>query len=493
MKSKTRLAWAALASASLIIAACGGDDSSSSDSPSTEAPAETDAPSETDAPADSEAPAEERTASDVGVTADTITIAAAVADLEAVRAVGISIPDTLTTEHLFDRYQVFVDDINEAGGINGRTINLIQITWNPIDQSSFDTLCAEATIDNEVFMMINGTGLSSIARKCLLDAGVAIMYGDVMGSDELATGLTLSLAPPSPDLAVAAVNAWAASTDAAPGSSVGVLSNNSPALADAGKAAEAALTDAGFTPVLVEINSQSGDNAAINQEGADAVGVFQAEGVVQVFVGIPFTEFTGFSTAAAAAGLPYSIMDTSSSGCSAYGATQVKPEAYGSECVTYSDHATDGTSLREDTEFEAACRANFDENFEAYYGGKSMPGVPAGRIIEDVNGKVFISDYVYMECSLMNIMKLALEAAGVNPTRASFMEAALGLGEVPLANIGGGTGTLEPGKPYAANAVHTVRMVGADATTAPDANGLYNGCSYPGACAIVVSDWSPIR
>ncbi|MGA0195496.1 MAG: hypothetical protein ACO3LJ_08830, partial [Ilumatobacteraceae bacterium] len=141
MKSKTRLAWAALASASLIIAACGGDDSSSSDSPSTEAPAETDAPSETDAPADTEAPAEERTASDVGVTADTITIAAAVADLEAVRAVGISIPDTLTTEHLFDRYQVFVDDINEAGGINGRTINLIQITWNPIDQSSFDTLC----------------------------------------------------------------------------------------------------------------------------------------------------------------------------------------------------------------------------------------------------------------------------------------------------------------------------------------------------------------
>jgi hypothetical protein len=493
MKSKSRLTLAALATVSLVLAACGGDDSSSSDSPSTEAPAATDAPSETEAPEATEAPAEERTASDVGVTADTITIAAAVSDLEAVRALGISIPDTLTTEHLFDRWKMFTDDINDAGGINGRTINLIPVTWNPVDQSSFDTLCAEATIDNEIFMVVNGTGLSSIARECLLDSGMVIMYGDVMSAEEMATGLTVSLAPPSADLAVAAVNAWVASTDAAPGSTVGVLSNNSPALAAAGKAAEAAITEAGFTPVLVEINSQSGDNAAINQEGADAVGVFEAEGVVQVFVGIPFTEFTGFSTAAAAASLPYSIMDTSSSGCSPYGATQVKPEAYGSECVTYSDHATDGTSIRPDTEFEAQCRATFDENFESYYGGKSMPGVPAGRIVEDASGKVFISDHVYMECSLMNIMKLALEAAGVNPTRASFVEAALGLGEVPLANIGGGTGILEPGKPYAANAVHTVRMVGADATTAPDANGLYNGCSYPGACAIVVSDWSPIR
>ncbi|MGA0205130.1 MAG: hypothetical protein ACO3LC_06150 [Ilumatobacteraceae bacterium] len=140
MKSKTRLAWAALASASLIIAACGGDDSSSSDSPSTEAPAETDAPSETDAPADTEAPAEERTASDTGITADTIKIGVAVSDLAAVRAVGISIPDTLTTEHLFDRYQVFVDDINEAGGINGRMIKNTgykNTTWTEFRSSLF--------------------------------------------------------------------------------------------------------------------------------------------------------------------------------------------------------------------------------------------------------------------------------------------------------------------------------------------------------------------
>jgi ABC-type branched-subunit amino acid transport system substrate-binding protein len=493
MKSKTRLAWAALASASLIIAACGGDDSSSSDSPSTEAPAATDAPSETDAPADTEAPAEERTASDTGITADTIKIGVAVSDLAAIRAVGISVPETLTTEHLFDRYQVFVDDINEAGGINGRMIELTQVVWNPLDQSTFDTLCAAATIDNELFAVMNGTGLSAIARRCLFDSGMIIMYGDVMSQSEFDTGLAIGLAPPSEAVAAAGARAWIESTDAPAGSVVGVLSNNGPSIQPAGEAAKAVLEEAGFEVILIELNSQSGDNAAISEEGAAAVGAFQAEGAVHALLTTPFTENQGFWNSAAEAKFPFSLLDSSSSGCSAFGLSRVAAAAYGTECITAYDHSTDGTSLREDSEFEAACRANFDENFEAYYGGKSYPGVPAGQIIVDANGKQLVSDYTPQECALMNILKLGLEGAGVNPTRASFVDAVLNLGEVPLALAGGGTGLFAPDKPYAANAVHTVRITGADPSVAPDANGLYNGCAAPIACGIVISDWVSIR
>ena len=492
MKSKSRLAWAALASASLILAACGGDDSSDAPAES-EAPAASEAPAETEAPAATEAPAEELTASDVGITETTIKIGVAVSDLEAVRAAGISIPDTLTTEHLFDRYKVFVDDINEAGGINGRQIELVQLVWNPLDQSTFDALCAAATIDNELFMVMNGTGLSSIARKCLFDAGVVIMYGDVMSQAEFDTGLAIGLAPPSEAVAAAGAKAWIESTDAAPGSVVGVLANNSPALSAAGQAASAVLEEAGYTVSYIELNSQSGDNAAINEEGAAAVGNFQADGAVHVLVNTPFTESQGFWNAAAAAGLSFNLLDTSSSGCSAFGLSRAPAAAYGSECITAYDHSTDGTSIRPDTEFEAQCRANFDENFEEYYGGKSNSGVPAGQIITDVAGKVLISDYTPQECALMNILNLGLSAAGVNPTRASFIEAVLNLGEVPLALAGGGTGLFAPDKPYAANAVHTVKITGADATTAPDANGLYNGCAAPIACGVVISDWVAIR
>jgi ABC-type branched-subunit amino acid transport system substrate-binding protein len=487
MKKQSRIAVALFAGASLILAACGGDDGGdTTEAPTSEAPT-SEAPS-------TDAPAEEPTASDIGVTETTISIGVAVADLEAVRAVmpGV-VPETLTTDHLFDRWKVFADDINEAGGINGRTIELVRLVWNPLDQTSFDALCAAATIDNELFAMVNGTGLSSIARECIYDGGVPILYGDVMTEAELATGLAISLVPPTETMAAAGAKQWIENTDAAAGATVGIMSNNTPGGTAAGDAAQAALEEAGFVVTRAELNSVSGDNAAINEEGAVAVGNFVAEGAVHVLVATPFTENTGFWTKAAEADLPFTLLDVSSSGCSPFGLSADRAAtAVGSSCTTAFDHSTDGTAIRPDSEFEAACRANFDENFTEYYGGPSNPGVPAGRQLTDTAGTVLNSDYTPQECSISNIIKLGLEAAGVNPTRASFMEAILGLGDVPLALIGGGTGTFAPGKPFAANAVHVVKVTAANAQTAPDANGLYNGCAAPVNCGVVTSDWTPI-
>jgi len=487
MKKQSRIAVALFAGASLILAACGGDDGGdTTEAPTSEAPT-SEAPS-------TDAPAEEPTASDVGVTETTISIGVAVADLEAVRAVmpGV-VPETLTTDHLFDRWKVFADDINEAGGINGRTIELVRLVWNPLDQTSFDALCAEATIDNELFAMVNGTGLSSIARDCIYEGGVPILYGDVMTEAELATGLAISLVPPTEVMAAAGAKQWIENTDAAAGSTVGIMSNNTPGATAAGDAAQAALEEAGFVVTRAELNSVSGDNAAINEEGAVAVGNFVAEGAVHVLVATPFTENTGFWTKAAEADLSFTLLDVSSSGCSPFGLSADRAAtAVGSSCTTAFDHSTDGTSIRPDSDFEAACRANFDENFTEYYGGPSNPGVPAGRQLTDTAGTVLNSDYTPQECSISNIIKLGLEAAGVNPTRASFIEAILGLGDVPLALIGGGTGTFAPGKPFAANAVHVVKVTAANAQTAPDANGLYNGCAAPVNCGVITSDWTPI-
>ncbi len=488
MKSQSRIAVALFAGASLVLAACGGGD----DGDTTEAPASSEAPT-SEAPT-SDAPAEEPTASDTGVTETTISIGVAVADLEAVRAVmpGV-VPETLTTDHLFDRWKVFTDDINEAGGINGRTIELVRLVWNPLDQPSFDELCAAATIDTELFAVVNGTGLSSIARECIYEAGVPILYGDVMTEAELATGLAISLVPPTETMAAAGAKQWIENTDAAAGSTVGIMSNNTPGGTAAGDAAQAALEEAGFVVTRAELNSVSGDNAAINEEGAVAVGNFVAAGAVHVLVATPFTENTGFWTKAAEADLPFTLLDVSSSGCSPFGLSADRAAtAVGSSCTTAFDHSTDGTAIRPDSEFEASCRANFDENFTEYYGGPSNPGVPAGRQLTDTTGKVLNSDYTPQECSISNIIKLGLEAAGVNPTRASFIEAILGLGDVPLALIGGGTGTFAPGKPYAANAVHVVKVTAANAQTAPDANGLYNGCAAPVNCGVITSDWNPI-
>ena len=492
MKRQSRFAMALVAGASLIVAACGGDDGGS------EAPAASEAPA-TEAPAASEAPATEApealTASDIGVSETEITLGVAVADLEAVRAMmpGV-VPETLTTDHLFDRWQVFFDDINEAGGVNGRTVMLERLVWNPLDPASFDTLCAAATIDNELFAVINGTGLSAVARECILDAGVPIVYGDVMSQAEFDTGLAISLVPSTEAMAAAGVKNWVENTDAAAGSTVGLLSNNSPLGVAAGDAAQAALEDAGFVVTRAELDSLSGDSGAINEAGGVAVGNFVAEGAVHALVATPFTENSGFWAKASEASLPFTLLDVSSSGCSPFGLSADRAaSAVGSTCVTAFDHSTDGTSIRPDTEFEASCRANFDENFTDYYGGPSSPGVPAGRQLTDSTGKVLNSDYTPGECTLSNIINLGLAAAGVNPTRASFIDAVLNLGDVPLALVGGGTGTFKPGKPFAANAVHVVKVTKAASDTAVDANGLYNGCAAPVNCGVVVSDWTSIE
>ncbi len=500
---------AVLASLSLLAAACGSsggkaDDTATSAAapvattavaettePSATEPAVTDAALATDAPVATDV-AEVPEASDVGVTADKVRIAVAIADLAAVRAAGISIPETLTSEHLFARWEVYAKKWNEAGGINGRQVEFVQVMWDPLDPKSFDSLCAQVTVDDEVFMLVNGTGLSAVAQQCVVDAGVPVVYGDVVAQKLLDSGLVIALAPPAEVIAAAGVDAWAATTDIAPGAKIGVVASNSPMTSAAGKAAATRLTALGYEPQVIETNSLGGDNAATNEEGAAAVGTFLANGVTHAFLATPFTENTGF-WGAAKGKLEYTMLDTSSSMCSAFGLSRSPAEAAGSVCATTYDHSTsEGKGIRPDTEFEAECRKFNDENFTDYYGGPSNAGVPAGQKLVDTTGKTLISDYPPLECTLSNFVYLGLTNAGVNPTRQSFIDAVLNLGDVPLALASDGKGFFAPGKPFAATKVHTIRVAQADKDVAPDANGTYNGCAAPVNCGIVISDWVDI-
>lgn len=508
MQRRVRATWAVLAGVALITAACGGDDGGttdttaattqapSSEAPSTEAPTtepgtDTTEPAATEPPATE--PAEELEASDIGITEDTIKIAVAVADLEAVRAAGISIPETLTTEHLFDRWNVYAEKWNAEGGINGRQVEMVQVVWDPLDTASFDDLCAEVTVNQEVFALVNGTGLSAVAMECAVDSGVPILYGDVVAQSLFDTGLVISMAPSAEIIAAAGVQGWVDSGELPTGSKVGVLASNSPLISAAGAAAKSVLEEAGYEVNLIETNTLAGDNAATNEEGGAAVGAFQADGVEHAFLLTPFTENTGFWTAASAAGLPFTMLDTASSQCSSFGLSRAPAGAVGSSCATVFDHSTNTAGeIHADTEFEAECRAFYDEQFADYYGGASMPGVPAGQIITDAAGNTLISDYTPQECTISNVLQMALTNAGVNPTRDSFMEAALNLGEVPMALTSNGAGTLTADKPYMADSIHTVLITAAAADTAPDANGLYNGCAAPVNCGIVTSDWTPL-
>ena len=115
---RLRHLWA-LAVVLLVAAACGDD--SADDTTATDAPVTSDAPVATDAPSDDDDPADDDappglTATDDGVTATTIKIGAVFPDLS---VIGRDSGDVEA------KFQIAVDAVNDAGGINGRDLELV--------------------------------------------------------------------------------------------------------------------------------------------------------------------------------------------------------------------------------------------------------------------------------------------------------------------------------------------------------------------------------
>lgn len=143
----------------LIAAACGddGDDAETDDGTTTTAAPSDDGDGDEDAgqlvdgaddpepePDDADEPVE-LTATDVGVT-------------ESVIRVGAVFPDTALLGQdpgdIEAKFRTIADRINEAGGINGRTIELSFHSVNPLFDDDWDTVCVELTEDVGVFAAI---------------------------------------------------------------------------------------------------------------------------------------------------------------------------------------------------------------------------------------------------------------------------------------------------------------------------------------------------
>ena len=122
---------------------------------------------------------EERIASDTGITENTITIAVVIADLKGLRDIGYPLPAGLTNEALSGRIGTYLEDWNAEGGINGRTFEMVEITWNPLDPATMENVCIEATLDNEVFIVVNASGFNPAFVPCLTeDSDTTVILGD---------------------------------------------------------------------------------------------------------------------------------------------------------------------------------------------------------------------------------------------------------------------------------------------------------------------------
>jgi hypothetical protein len=278
------------------------------------------------------------------------------------------------------------------------------------------------------------------------------------------------------------------------GDTVGVLAGNGPADAAGAAATREILEGAGYNVELVELNTLQGDVGAINQESAAAVGTFRAAGVGHVLMLLNFTNQSGFYDAAGT-DFTVTVIDISPSNCTPFGASRTPPAAMGTTCIAAWDNSnTAEGGLRADNQFEAECRAHFDEVFASEFPTPSSPGVPSGQVITLPDGTQLSSDYAWMDCTMTNVMEQSLRGAGINPTRQSAHDAALALGEMPVANASDGQGTYGPGKTFLADWVHPLELTPASLDTPKNAQGTYNGCPAPVNCWVPTSDqWFPIE
>jgi hypothetical protein len=433
-------------------------------------------------------------ASDIGVTADTIKIGVGVADLDGLRAQGISLAAALTTQNLSKRVTSYFEDWNAAGGINGRTVEPVVLTWDPVKPATQDKFCADATINNEIFAIIVASGLNQKTTQCVVDGGVPMFFGDIGTDAAFATGNLVTISPSVEKMASAGTQATVDAGTIPKGANVGILAGNGPEAVAGTASSKAILEKAGYKTTPVAVDTLQGDTGVSSSESAAAVNTFKAAGVTHVMVLLQFTSSGGFWDGIKGTGITTTILDTASSNCTAFGASRVPASAIGSTCFTvFGDAVTSDGKLRTEDAFEKECRAHYDKVFAGQFPTPSYPGVPSGDSFKLPDGTTVSSDYAPGECTFANLVKMGLEAAGNNPTRKSFMDAVLNLGSVPVALASDGKGTLKPDKPFVADFVHPDVLTAATADTPKNANGTYNNCPVTKNCWVPQSDkWFPI-
>lgn len=437
-----------------------------------------------------------RRADAAGVTDDEIVVVALVSDLDGLRSKGFNLPPKLTTGNLLKRWQAYADDY---GPIHGRRVVVKPAVWDPIDPTSYDAACTQATQDNDPFLVVNGSGYRPTAVSCItVDNGTPMFLGE--SADEAllkASGDNLITLGPTAEANAKTTARLVQRTGLVPQTAkIGILTGNEPVTESAGNTLASALKARGYDVVdQVVVNTLPGDTAMMNRESAAAVATFQAGGVDTVFNLLPFVAATGYyqETERADAGFSTFIMDAANSTCTQFGASRTPPEIAGAPCITTWDTRALPTEdgVKADSDFEARCRSVFDDAF----GQASQPGVPAGDIT--AGGVTYVEDLPPNECTMMNVLLPAIKAAGRNPTWAKVRKHILAAGTSQAAYMSDGAGSFKPRKPYYASDVHVVTFNPTTAQTPKDPNGTtFNGCPAPVSCWVPQlvdgKEWFPI-
>ena len=408
----------------LVAGACsddGGDVSVDDEAPpTTEVPSDVpDTESEPDASTTSAAPIE-LPASFRGVTPTSIKVGIAVPDFDALQAAGIS-------NYQGDAdiaFQAFIDVINDNGGVFGRQIDPVYVSFDFLDPSSQDVACAEFVDDHEVFIVLYGLLTSN--NTCLTELNQTMVMTRSFQTTELRerSGDTLWLQlNASDDERVRILGSAVHESGRLEGKTIGILAAASQGDGAEGRVLQDVLAGLGYESMLLIVEADQGDQLATVAQRALFAENFATAGVDYLF------DLTGGGNTAG------DLADAGFTPELAYKA--IGPSVDGAEDRSLLDGAVGVGEITEaamlvDDDFVANCvdvviAANPDLAEEILY-------LPTGD--EQVAGQKSWVNPIMIACDQTRLLSAIGEIAGAELTNDSFRAALDELGSFDLFGYG---------------------------------------------------------
>lgn len=374
-------------------------------------------------------------ASDVGVTADTITVGIISVDLEPLFGTGFV--DENTVDNFYGRNMSLLHAVNESGGINCRQIKLVQETYNPARSAETQApACERLAQDQEVFVAIAafpdsaGGGIA-----CMIRNGLPFVTSGPVSAATIAEtgGAVVGVRPSVEVMADTATQAYL-DLGLLDGEKVAVWGGDSGELAVTRERIVERLSEAGIDVVDVTLPS-SGGTLAMWGVVPQVVASMISQDVTAILTAGSSVTLRNFYLEMQASGADWKwmIVDTQASG-GTFSVAQM-PDDWEATAVTSQLHEprTDAG----DRECIDAYQLMRDSGLwdEGYFEDR----VPA-------KGNTNADRPLSNDCALAKLIIVGLQNAGLNPTRQSFIEGLNNAGPVDIAFET--DGVLEPGKGY---------------------------------------------
>jgi Periplasmic binding protein len=423
-----------------------------------------------------------------GVTAHSINVVFPVSNLEAL-ASNLGFSTDAEYGEQTKAIHLFVDQINNGGGINGRKIVPTIVNFDPTDEIAMRALCKDWTEGSApVFAVLDGVGTwSGDNQLCVTQEG----HTPLISQWTTVTNWTQEGAPylwwtgPDDAAILRATVSWGLSAGLLGGArKVGVIAGDR--ASDQVALNQYLLPDlhsAGVTPIVETIAADPSDTASTNSEAPLDVERLRAAGVTSVIPLIPFNVF--FPVLAAETSQQYFprllLSDYEFSIESALGLLQIPYEKAlnGQEGVTTETlGGIDDTRPESEGGYDAGVRSCFTTWHKAY------PQVPPGNLNDFIEEQGPIQGW----CQEIRLFAAAATAAGRNLSRRTFDSAMATITDFP----GGYSPVLSygPDKQYGPAQYRVVSLHNNFPATSL--------CKMPlnhipqGVCWVVVDDWQPL-